>query len=237
MTNGTCLERMASPNWDGSSCALVPPTLAMRQPQPALRLLVLPLVCLCIITGPSSASAASPYIDYFDDVLGPSPGIELTAALSTKLFEELTGVDGPDSLWIGMEKLERPQSELERLAGHLLTLVRPQLVTRSTPIAGAEVWVQLRKPPPAEEASLHFHYDKDEAIAQMTGELHHPELSSILYLTDAGGPTMIVNQVYTHNDSNVVLRVVTTTVRLRRFVYWVSLCSAGANSCPNRAPR
>lgn len=40
----------------------------------------------------------------------------------------------------------------------------------------------------------HLHYDTDDVVVEEDGDWHHPEISSVLYLTDGSGPTLIVNQ-------------------------------------------
>jgi hypothetical protein len=53
---------------------------------------------------------------------------------------------------------------------------------------------------------LGFHVDKDESIASNQMYLSHPEYSSILYLTDNGGPTLVLDQ-YSPNGNGYSPRV------------------------------
>lgn len=43
----------------------------------------------------------------------------------------------------------------------------------------------------------HLHYDTDDVEVEETGEWQHPTISSVLYLTDGSGPTLIINQTKT----------------------------------------
>ena len=60
-------------------------------------------------------------------------------------------------------------------------------------VVGAEWWVQHR----SLSAPKGFHFDVDQEQQRRVGALRSPALSSILYLTDAGGPTLILDQVAT----------------------------------------
>ena len=150
------------------------------------------LFLLTLLPPPSAA-----YVHYFDGALVSSE-VKTTEAMAVNLFEQLSESER-GSLWMDMASLHHPRSELEHLISHLLGLARTQFAERGSAIKGAEVWVQGRLPPPSPEATLGFHYDKDETLATRTGRMHHPHLSSILYLTDNGGPTMIVNQTWDHD--------------------------------------
>ena len=55
---------------------------------------------------------------------------------------------------------------------------------------GVEMWVRTK--PCHEEMPLHF--DKDETLAKQSGVLRFPAYSSVLYLTDEGGPTLVVDR-------------------------------------------
>jgi hypothetical protein len=57
-------------------------------------------------------------------------------------------------------------------------------------IAGAEWWVQLVDP----KEDIGFHYDKDEGVASEERWMKMPTMSSVLYLTDTGAPTFVINR-------------------------------------------
>mmetsp|Transcript_26104 Transcript_26104/g.49345 ORF Transcript_26104/g.49345 Transcript_26104/m.49345 type:complete len:405 (-) Transcript_26104:72-1286(-) len=57
-------------------------------------------------------------------------------------------------------------------------------------IQGAEWWIQAR----SGKEGIGFHYDKDEAYASNYMTMSFPIISTITYLTDAGAPTLILNQ-------------------------------------------
>ena len=72
----------------------------------------------------------------------------------------------------------------------------------SKPIISAEFWVQSR----SQTDNINFHYDKDESIASNKHYLVHPVVSTVLYLTDEGSPTLILNQ--TSPDGNIEIPLV-----------------------------
>jgi Tfp pilus assembly protein FimT len=66
-----------------------------------------------------------------------------------------------------------------------------------TPVVGAEWWLQERRP----AENIGYHYDKDEAYASEHMTMRFPEVSTVTYLSDSGGPTLIFNQ--TTPDGNL----------------------------------
>lgn len=67
----------------------------------------------------------------------------------------------------------------------------------------AEYWFQIRpsdtstsrQSPSSEIAKngISFHYDKDETLHAQTGVHIFPHVSTVTYLTDVGGPTMVID--------------------------------------------
>ena len=43
---------------------------------------------------------------------------------------------------------------------------------------------------------MHFHFDRDEMLWENDKVMAHPTVSSIFYLTNTGGATLIVDQRY-----------------------------------------
>jgi len=70
---------------------------------------------------------------------------------------------------------------------YILNSLRPRLDPENL-ATGAEYWVHIKTD---EEPSVVFHYDKDESIHE---RLEVPLFSAILYLTNDGGPTVVLNQ-------------------------------------------
>jgi len=67
------------------------------------------------------------------------------------------------------------------------------LVANADDVVGAEWWVHTR----ASRRSIghQMHFDTEEATLQLTGEVVHPTVSSVLYLSGAGGdPTVVFDQ-------------------------------------------
>ena len=65
-----------------------------------------------------------------------------------------------------------------------------QLVLPPADCAGAEWWTQALSP--SGRADIALHWDKDETEAVRRKQFTHPALASVLYLSDAGGPTIIL---------------------------------------------
>ena len=79
-----------------------------------------------------------------------------------------------------------PQTALEEAILHLVHLAKP-----GVRLVGFEWWVQqIRSGGP-----LGFHVDKDEAVASNEHYLLHPLWSSVFYVTNEGGATLITNQM------------------------------------------
>jgi hypothetical protein len=77
--------------------------------------------------------------------------------------------------------------------------------------SGAEWWVQVRSASAAEGsagASNHigFHWDMDLDVMRSHGLALHPHLSTVTYLSDVGGPTLVVPQRRPDAERGVRLR-------------------------------
>ena len=84
---------------------------------------------------------------------------------------------------------ERPAllSYVAELLEHFLRALDPQTVDRSR--CGAEFWVQRR----CAGQGINFHFDKDEALRDACDVLVHPAAATILYLSDGGAPTVVLD--------------------------------------------
>lgn len=76
-----------------------------------------------------------------------------------------------------------PRSFFEQVIASLHRLARP-----GPDCVGAEYWWRTQ----AAHSGFHLHFDRDEAIGD---RIVSPHTSSILYLSDAGGPTLILDAV------------------------------------------
>lgn len=115
----------------------------------------------------------------FDDAL-PDLLFETISAMAISLSE---GPNPKGTFWQYADKPARTSiaAVISRLS---------QLIPLSAAIVGVEWWVRLK--PVGMPMALHF--DKDEALVKRTGQICHPAYSGILYLTDVGGPTVIIDQ-------------------------------------------
>eukprot|EP00041_Stephanoeca_diplocostata_P004255 m.42128 g.42128 ORF g.42128 m.42128 type:complete len:529 (+) comp15009_c0_seq2:127-1713(+) len=70
---------------------------------------------------------------------------------------------------------------------------------RERRIVGAEWWYQTREV----KGNIGFHYDKDEAVASNEMKMVYPDVATVTYLTQAGGPTLILNMSTPDGNDNV----------------------------------
>jgi len=95
---------------------------------------------------------------------------------------------GRSTRWIPRSNLDKPSTATE-LAVYLLSeLMKDRLPSTW---GGCEWWYQVVS---YENEGINFHYDKDETQFTLDHSYSHPLMSSIMYLTDIGGPTLILDQ-------------------------------------------
>lgn len=80
---------------------------------------------------------------------------------------------------------QTPKTALEEAVLHLAEIAKPDISC-----IGYEWWIQRIK----SHEPLGFHVDKDESIATHQMRLVHPLWSSVFYVTDIGGGTLITDQ-------------------------------------------
>lgn len=78
-----------------------------------------------------------------------------------------------------------PRTPIERAVRHIEAVVQPP-----ADCAGCEWWVQRLLP--GGRTNIALHWDKDECEASQKKYLTHPSLASVFYLSDAGGPTIVL---------------------------------------------
>lgn len=83
-----------------------------------------------------------------------------------------------------------PRCTLERLALAVFES-RTAGVSYDPARSGAEWWAQVRSEGHPEE-DIQFHWDVDESICDTFGLHVQPQISTVLYLTDCGAPTLIL---------------------------------------------
>jgi hypothetical protein len=83
----------------------------------------------------------------------------------------------------------------DAIVNHMLPLVKSRLTEQqASNICGFEWWVHTR--PLQANLGHNLHFDTDEALLKDKGEITHPLVSSVLYLTGGknGGATFVLNQ-------------------------------------------
>jgi len=78
---------------------------------------------------------------------------------------------------------------LEATCSHI-RLALSHLAWEEAGIRGVEFWTQRR----AVDAPMHCHWDIDEALGASSGRVRCPWLSVLVYLSCAGGPTLVLDQ-------------------------------------------
>ena len=108
--------------------------------------------------------------------------------------ESGSGSGPAGTFWLPTDRMESSSSSaVEQALSHLLGLALDNASADAGTAArfvGGEWWVQHRHP----QASQDFHFDFDQACFLAGRGLRYPAWSSILYLSDDGGPTVIVDQ-------------------------------------------
>ncbi|MEV0381668.1 hypothetical protein [Nonomuraea sp. NPDC050643] len=156
----------------------------------------------------SSVVEADPFAPkVFDDALPPSLLAALISAAGEMPHRTV-------SFWTDLRATEPPL--IAAVFSHLRALV--DLPGLDADEAGVEWWV--RRAP-----AYHFqswHVDKDEALFMSEQVVRCPAAATILYLGDAGGPTIVSSQVCAQDGSRLVPRRLerawTVEPHLNRFV-------------------
>lgn len=137
---------------------------------------------------PSRRLAVFPEARVYDDALAQHV---LAGAHADAGRAQLALRDGPaaqaSSFW--MAASQRPRSPVERAVAALHGVVAAEL-GGGKQIAGMEYWVRHQHP----RKGVIPHYDLDVQAQRDAGNAVSPLRSSILYLTDSGGPTFIVDR-------------------------------------------
>ena len=99
--------------------------------------------------------------------------------------------------WASMAQIRNPRSATEIAIAILYEFAFPGGEEPEGGIAGGEWWVQMRN----SNENIGFHVDKDEGIASEEQWMKMPVLSTVTYLTDVGGPTLVLNQSSTRGGN------------------------------------
>ena len=92
--------------------------------------------------------------------------------------------------WASMANILEPRTASEMAVALLFKIAFPDGKLPAGGIGGGEWWVQLRNT----NENIGFHVDKDEGVASEEQWMKMPVLSTITYLTNEGGPTLILDQ-------------------------------------------
>lgn len=121
------------------------------------------------------------WVHVWDDVLGPDLLSQVRESVDDLCTWGIRNPGGCNTFWLGRESAPRTAAEVAGRA--LLEMV---LGDRADDFAGIEWWCKNQ----SAGLGAHFHYD----TALADGGLLRPAYSSVLYLSDEGGPTVVLDQ-------------------------------------------
>lgn len=118
----------------------------------------------------------------------------LPASILSSWREQLARFPGADPFWLDRSS---PQLQPGALVAETLAHVAAHCsavcgasAADQTELAGVEVWAQRRRL----DTPMHLHFDIDEERGRLTGALRCPQLSCVLYMSDEGGPTLLLER-------------------------------------------
>lgn len=94
-----------------------------------------------------------------------------------------------NSFWLAAEQV--PRCTLERAARAIFAFHTKDAVYDAAR-SGAEWWVQFRSKASDDGEAIGFHWDKDERWRDQYDQYIHPQIATVTYLTDHGGPTLVL---------------------------------------------
>ena len=97
------------------------------------------------------------------------------------------------NFWLPATGEVAPRCALERLAADIFAHYTEGAASFNPESSGVEWWVQVRKGGGAGEG-IGMHWDKDEVLCAEGGGVVNPAVGTVTYLSDAGAPTLVMNQ-------------------------------------------
>ena len=156
-------------------------------------MLLLLLVNAMYVPAPAEIFAARHRV--IDDFFEPEVvGRLQTAAIELHRFVASGGEDAVDFQWMPIAGVAEPRNLMEAAVASVVDanvqggLVDPAL------LAGVSWWVNVHKPHEEKTGLDSFHFDSDMIAQSLLGDtaaMVTPLLSTVTYLTDGGGPTII----------------------------------------------
>lgn len=123
------------------------------------------------------------------------------------------------SYWLPIKdgKLPAPRSIVEQAINYIYENRMP---CSTQDFVGVEWWIHNRDP----TTYMSMHFDKDEGFFVRNQVLRHPKLSSVYYVNDKGGPTLVVDQWCTHDNKKLIpkepLRGIATNPRNNQILFF-----------------
>ena len=143
---------------------------------------------------PDDAPDAPPLAVAWDDALPAALVARVRAeapAHQEYLAENAAGVT---SFWVPASAIQTPKTAVERVLAALRPLAAAGAETLGAgdlrDLAGCEFWIRQQHP----KKGVAAHYDLDVETARRTKVARSPVVSSVVYLSDVGGPTWVVDR-------------------------------------------
>lgn len=117
-------------------------------------------------------------------------------ALPSPLFKRLLEaghVENKDetSYWYPVNEKTNTLAPARCCVEQIMQYIHENLLPIHIPLKGVEWWLHRRDP----TTYMHMHFDCDEGYYASTLQARYPRLSSVFYVNNVGGPTLVVNQV------------------------------------------
>lgn len=101
---------------------------------------------------------------------------------------------------VGNQAVTSPRFATEEAVFHLKDLAFSEEAFKELGIVGAEWWYQVKN---KHSGNVNFHYDKDEGFASEYNKMVYPQISTVMYLTNSGSPTLILDMITPDGNDNV----------------------------------
>lgn len=150
--------------------------------------------------------ASNQFLMGFDDAIPNNAVEELLKEIG--MINDWRSIKNDDLLhgkgrtfWLPAQNMKEPRFWIEWAVAHLqkYACAKMELTSCADELAGAEWWFQTKP----SDIGIGFHYDKDEALASIHGRMRHPLLSTVTYLTNSGGPTLVFDMITPDGNSNI----------------------------------
>eukprot|EP00939_MAST-03C_sp_MAST-3C-sp1_P003978 g3978.t1 len=178
-------------------------------------------LCLCSLHVALATTDSTPLVRVYEGALNDTLIADIQEEIRilfdrrrrlrrTSSTSENENVVYPKSFWIPLSSSpdaypssftstteRRNELAIEKAVKTLYRVAYPEEEEEGNDIIGAEFWAQVKKT----GEFIHPHFDKDEFTFQTQNIMRTPDLSTVTYLTNSGGPTLIFDQHVRENQT------------------------------------